>query len=942
MAKIKNPRSIIDRKRLIGKLDNIFKDTSAGKIDSQTQSNILAEFKGALEKGRDEIKTRFESGTDNGPETYKNGAYLLDQIVVSLYEFASAYVAPQPSKGQKKDDAQQMAIVASGGYGRAEIAPFSDIDLMFLFKRKPARPEEKLVEWMLYMLWDLGLKVGHATRSVNEAIKTSKEDHTIRTSLLDARLVCGSDELFQVFSERFTREMLSSKQIDFVKAKLDERDNRHDRMGDSRYVLEPNIKEGKGGLRDLQTLYWIAKAIYRIKDVSELVPLGVFDATDVKRFIKAQDFLWELRCNLHYSAGRAEETLSFNVQSELAKRMGYRNRASGSGVERFMKHYFLVAKDVGDLTRVLCAMLEESHGKKTKRTFSSFSFGKGKSENFTLDRGRIGIKNKSVFSKDPINMLRLFAEAERLAADIHPEALRSVYKNLKLLDAKMLKDVQANKLFVEMLTNPKGPELTLRRLNESGVLGRFVPDFGRVVAQMQYDMYHVYTVDEHTINAIGILSRIERGLLANDHPLSTEIIQEIKSRRVLYVAVLLHDIAKGRGGDHSELGAEIALKLCPRFGLDEWETETVAWLVLHHLDMNRTAFKRDLDDPQAIQDFVELVQSPERLRLLLILTVADTRAVGPNVWNGWKATLLRELYYRALEVMTGKTPGGRASARAMEVKAKLEVELANDTDKWSTDEIAQHLTLGYTDYWLGFDLEHLVQHAKLIRNATHQANTKDINLYVENFTAKGADISEIIIYTPDHPGLFSRIAGAMSLSGANIVDARVVTLANGMALDTFWVQDIDGGAYSRDGRAVRLEAKIEAALTGKINTKNEIEKEKKRQSGLRTAVFTVPPRVLVDNKASSTATVIEISTRNRIGLLHDITWGLTGLGLQIASAHITTYGERAVDVFYVKNVFGLKVEQEAKIKSIENKLMEIISGRIAEEENTTDKKITTK
>ncbi|MCK5546837.1 MAG: [protein-PII] uridylyltransferase, partial [Rhodospirillaceae bacterium] len=748
------------------------------------------------------------------------------------------------------------------------------------------------------------------------------EDHTIRTSLLDARLVVGSDELFDAFNERFAREMLSANQMDFVKAKLDERDNRHDRMGDSRYVLEPNIKEGKGGLRDLQTLYWIAKAIYRIKDVSELVPLGVFDTTDVKRFMKAQDFLWTVRCHLHFSANRAEEILSFNVQGDLAKRMGYRNRPGSSGVERFMKHYFLVAKDVGDLTRVLCAMLEENHGKKTKRTFLSFGFFKGKLDNFNLDNDRLNIKNKSVFSKDPINLLRLFAEAERLEADIHPEALRSVYKNLKLIDANVLKNVEANEMFIDMLIAPKGPELTLRRLNEAGILGRFIPDFGRVVAQMQYDMYHVYTVDEHTINAIGILNKIELGLLAEDHPLSTKIIQEIKSRRVLYVAVLLHDIGKGRGGDHSEIGAKIAKKLCPRFGLDEWETETVVWLVLHHLDMNRTAFKRDLDDPQTIKDFIKLVQTPERLRLLLILTVADTRAVGPNVWNGWKATLLRELYSRALEAITGKAPGGRAEARAMDIKEKLEVILTDGPDGWSREELDAHMALGYTDYWLSFDMGHLARHAKLIR----RANKKESNLHLESTTDPGADISEIIVYTADHPGLFSRIAGAMALGGANIVDARVVTMANGMALDTFWVQDVGGGAYDGPKRIKRLEIKIEAALTGKINPKVEIEKEAKRQIGLRTAVFTVPPRVLVDNKASMTATVIEISARNRTGLLHDITWALTGLGLQIISAHITSYGERAVDVFYVKDVFGLKVDQDAKIKSIESKLMSIITA----------------
>lgn len=930
MVKIKNPRSIIGRKALGAALNKIVAEEDNGVIDQQIRLEILAQFKTALEKGRVEIRRRFEAGEDDGVETYKNGSYLLDQLVVSLHEFAIIFL----NLAAKKNENQQMAIVATGGYGRAEIAPHSDIDLMFLFKRKPGRVDEKLVEWMLYMLWDLGLKVGHATRSLNEAIKTSKEDHTIRTSLLDARLVSGSSELFKAFSERFAKEMLSANQMDFVKAKLDERDGRHDRMGDSRYVLEPNIKEGKGGLRDLQTLYWIAKAIYRIKEISELVPLGVFDEIDVKRFMKAQDFLWAVRCHLHFAADRAEEILSFNVQGDLAKRMGYRNRASGSGVERFMKHYFLVAKDVGDLTRVLCSILEENHGKKTKRTFPSFPFLKGKVEDFRLDNGRLNIKNKSVFTKDPINLLKLFSEADRVEADIHPEALRSVYKNLKLINASVIENPEANELFINMLTGRGAPELTLRRLNEAGVLGRFVPDFGRVVAQMQYDMYHVYTVDEHTINAIGILGQIERGLLEDDHPLSTKIIQEIKSRRVLYVAVLLHDIAKGRGGDHSELGARVAEKLCPRFGLDEWETETVAWLVLHHLDMNRTAFKRDLDDPQAIKSFVELVQSPERLRLLLILTVVDTRAVGPNVWNGWKATLLRELYYRALETMTGKAPGGRAEGRAMDVKSKLQVELEKDSNAWSAAELENHFALGYTDYWLGFDMKHLVAHAQLIRRA---GKDEEEGFHLEAFTDTDLDITEIIAYTADHPGLFSRIAGAMSLSGANIVDARVVTLTNGMALDTFWVQDIGGGAYDGAGRIKRMEAKIKAALTGKINPKVEIEKETKRQITSRTAVFTVPPRVLVDNKASRTATVIEISTRNRPGLLHDITWGLTGLGLQIISAHVTTYGERAVDVFYVKDVFGLKVDQDTKIKLIESKLGDIIDKRV-DSDKIDDKK----
>ncbi|MCK5444881.1 MAG: [protein-PII] uridylyltransferase, partial [Rhodospirillaceae bacterium] len=666
-----------------------------------------------------------------------------------------------------------------------------------------------------------------------------------------------------------------------------------------------------------QTLYWIAKAIYRIEDISDLVSRDVFERSDALRFAKAQQFLWAVRCHLHFTAGRPEEILSFNVQGDLAKRMGYRNRKTSSGVERFMKHYFLIAKDVGDLTRVLCAVLEEQHAKKSKLGLPSLPFRKGKASGFKIDAGRLTVEKPSVFSKDPVNLLRLFSEAERFDVDIHPEALRQIFKNLKRIDPKVRKDPEVNRLFLNMLCNPKGPELTLRRLNEAGVIGQLIPDFGRVVAQMQYDMYHVYTVDEHTINAIGILSRIERGLLADDHPLSTKIIQEIKSRRVLYVAVLLHDIAKGRGGDHSELGAKIALKLCPRFGLDEWESETVQWLVLHHLDMSRIAFKRDIDDPQTVKDFVEKVQSPERLRLLLILTVADIRAVGPNVWNGWKAALLRDLYYRAREAMTGEAPGGRAQARADEVKDRLSERL----EGWSAQELEKYFELGYTDYWLAFDLDHLERHARLIKKAEGQKG----DLHVATNTDTANDITEVVVHTPDHPGLFARIAGALALVGASIADARVITLSNGMALDTFWVQDVGGGAYTGKDRIRRLEEKIRQALTGQLNPKIELEKETARLRGSRTHVFKVPPRVTVDNAASGTATVIEVNGRDRSGFLHDITWALTGLGLQITSAHVTTYGERAVDVFYVKDVFGLKIDQAPKIKKIEDKLLAVIT-----------------
>ncbi len=905
--KITKPRDVVCRKTLAEDLCAIA-DEQGDLTKPKARAQVLKVFKGALENGRAEVQRRFEerARAGAGVSALREGAYLLDQLIRTLHEFTTNKVFPQIKE-------EHIALIATGGYGRAEIAPHSDLDLMFLLHHKAGPDFNTAVEWMLYMLWDMSLKVGHATRTIDEAVELSKSDVTICTSLLEARWISGDNDLFKAFEARFERDVIKGSEAQFVKAKLDERDARHERMGDSRYVLEPNIKDGKGGLRDLQTLFWIARYIYRVNDVAGLVDKGVLDKDDARHFNKAQRFLWTVRCHLHYLAGRPDETLSFNVQNELATRMGYTDHTGATGVERFMKHYFLVARDVGDLTRVICAVLEHEHAKKARFTMPSFNFRKNRMPGFQMDGGRLTVESASVFKDDPVNILRLFAEADRYDLDIHPHALRLVQRNLKLIDRKVQNDPVANALFLEMLTAEKGPKLTLNRLSESGVMSRFIPDFARVVAQMQYDMYHVYTVDEHTIRAIDILSNIERGLLADDHPVSTKVIKDIQSRRVLYVAVLLHDIAKGRGGDHSVKGAEIATKLCQRFGLSDWETETVAWLVLHHLDMNRTAYKRDLDDVKTIRDFVALVQSPERLRLLLILTVADTRAVGPNVWNGWKASLLRELYYAAQEAMTGGIPAERREARADRVRGKV----LENLDAWPTKDVDWFLEQANADYFLSYDAEEIAHHADLVLRC-HRDGTQ---LYMEHRTIEDIDVTELLIHTLDHPGVFAAIAGGVALCGANIVDAKITTLGNGMALNTMWVQDAEEHAIQSEERVARLKDRIEGALTGRIHPERELAAERSRQLPSRTRVFEVPPRVLVNNEASVHATVIEVNGRNRLGFLHDVTRTLTEFGLQITSAHITTYGERVVDVFYVRDVFGLKMDQEAKIRTLTEKLL---------------------
>jgi [protein-PII] uridylyltransferase len=908
MGSITRQREIIDRRALTEQLSVAACSAKAPGLD---RSAFVAPLKVALTAGRAEIRRRFEA-TGDGAATIRQQCFLMDQLIRALFDLVTQviYPLPNPTSGER------LAIVAVGGYGRGELAPYSDVDLLFLLPYKRTPHTEQVVEYLLYLLWDLGLKIGQSTRSVDECLRQARSDLTIRTGLLEVRYLWGEQALFNELKRRFDSDIVKGSAAQFVASKLAERDERHKRVGDSRYQLEPNIKEGKGGLRDLHTLFWIAKYIYRTDDVGKLVELGVLSAEASQRFDRAQKFLWTVRCHIHYLAGRAEERLTFDLQTEIGRRMNYTDHAGSRGVERFMKHYFLVAKDVGDLTRIFCAILEADQ--KHKRPLSWVRWGSARRAlgGFVVDGERLTIASEDFFKKDPLALIRLFHVAQHQELDIHPRALRAASQSLRLINQELREHPEANRLFFEILTSRKDPETALRRMNEAGVFGRFVPDFGRVVAQMQYDMYHVYTVDEHTLFAIGILHKIESGLLEEELPLATQLMPTIVSRRALYLAVLLHDIAKGRGGDHSEIGEQIALRLGPRLGLSAEETETVAWLVRWHLLMSSTAFKLDIGDPQTIGNFVERVQSPERLKLLLLLTVADIRAVGPKVWNGWKAALLRELYHRAIELISGGLSGEGQYSRAAAAQAAARRLLPD----FSEPEFATFVSLGYSFYWLSFDPATHARHARLMRDA----EASGAPLTVEKRVDTHRSVTEITLYTADHPGLFSRIAGALAVSGANIVDAKIMTMSNGMALDTFRVQDSAGGAFERPEKLAKLAVVFENVLTGDLKPHRELARPPAFPS--RTQVFTVMPRVLLDNKASGSHTVIEVNGRDRPGLLFELTRALTGLNLQVSSAKISTYGEKVVDVFYVKNLFGHKIEHSAKLAEIQRTL-EVVLAR---------------
>ncbi|KAA5606735.1 [protein-PII] uridylyltransferase [Roseospira marina] len=906
------PRTIINRKALIARLDDLTVTNRDGgrPAGPQARAALLGELRTALAEGREEIRRRFLDEGCRGAEVCAANTYLMDQIIRVLHDYTVTHLFPR----QNRTKGERLCVLALGGYGRGEMLPFSDVDLMFLLPFKATPYTEQVVETILYVLWDMGLKVGHSTRSVDECIKQARADMTIRTSLLEARYLLGERALFQEMTHRLYVRVIAGSGPEFLDSKMAERDQRHTRMGDSRYVLEPNIKEGKGGLRDLHTLFWIARYLYSVSDMNELIGLGVLTPRSARKFAKARAFLWSVRAHLHYLSGRAEERLTFDVQPRIAERMNYTDRPGARGVERFMRHYFLVARDVGNLTRILLSVLEAQQKRRPMLSVPSFILRRRDLEGFVLDGQRLAVPQPDTFANDPLAMLRIFLVAHEQSLDIHPDTLRLITDNLARVKG-LRSDPEANALFMALLTHRKEPDTILRLMSEAGVVGRFIPEFERVTAQMQYDMYHVYTTDEHTIRAIGILHRIETGALSDQLPVATEVIHKVSSRRALYVAVLLHDIAKGRGGDHSELGAEVAQELCPRLGLTDEETETVAWLVLHHLAMSRIAFKRDVDDRKTIEDFAELVQSPERLLLLAVLTSADIMAVGPGIWNNWKGGLLRDLYRRTEEFLVGDMVPEPQDCRVGARKDQLRGALSD----CPADRVEDYLGRGYPGYWLSFDTETQARHARLIFAAEDSGETPDAIVMVDAQVDPARGVTEILVYAPDHPGLFSKIAGGIALAGGSILNARIFTLANSMALDTFTVQTAEGGVLDSPSRLDRVKAVVTEAVRGGIDLRAELAR-KSRTLPARARAFPVPPRVIIHEVASKTHTVVEVNGRDRPGFLFAVTDALTGLNLQIASARVNTYGERVVDVFYLKDVFGMKVTHHGKLRELKRTL----------------------
>ena len=834
---------------------------------------VAALLKDSFDASRSRIARRLDAG-GAGVEVAHLYSAAADELLIALWRFTTEtlYPAANPS------EAERLSLIAVGGYGRGVLAPFSDLDLLFLRPWKSIPRTEQVIEFMLYVLWDLGMKIGQSARSVDECLALAKSDMTVRTALLEARALAGDDRLAADFIARFRAQVVKADPRPFIAAKLEERDIRHQKSGAVRYRVEPNVKDGKGGLRDLNSLFWIARSLAPDSPLGARVMDGLLTARERRTFEESFDFLWRVRAHLHLTAGRPEEKLTFDLQPEVARRMGWRGRGDEPAVERFMRRYFLVARDVGGLTRALSAKLEARQQKSTMSLSRLIPGRKRKLgvEGFTEDSGRLSVTGPEVFAAAPEKLLMLFRTADEHDLDLHPDAFSAVSRSLSLVTPSLRRDPEATRAFLDILAHGQRPYRVLSLMNETGLLGRFLPEWGRIVGQTQFNMYHAYTVDEHTLQAIGIINDIWRGKLKADHPSSSEIVHRIDDFEALMLAMLLHDV--GKGGDRGQLedGAIAARRACDRLGLDPRRTEFVVWLVRNHLALSDYAQKRDVSDPATVKAFTRLVGDPERLRTLLILTVADIRAVGPGVWNAWKGNLIRDLYQRTEGVFRGE-----------------DVTHADPLD----------------------DYPDLVARARM-KGAAAEV------LMVRDDEAGEHPATRVAVAARDRPGLFVDLAGALAGAGADVVGARVATAADGTALDVFELQDGGGAPYGQaePRRLTRLIAALEASAQGGVR----IAPAPVATPSPRRAAFDVRPTAIVDLDESPDAAVVEVSGADRPGLLADLARVLADNGLSIRSAHIAGFGERAVDSFYVTDSRGRKPKPGPKLERLRLELEAVL------------------
>ena len=771
-----------------------------------------------------------------------------------------------------------MALVATGGYGRGELFPCSDVDVLVLLGAEPTADERERLERLIGMFWDIGLEIGHSVRTVEGCVETAQGDITIETALLEARLLAGNAALFRRLSRAIERLVEPAA---FLKAKKLEQEQRYAKHRDTPYALEPNLKESPGGLRDLQVIRWIAQACGIGKRWGDLAAEGLLQKGEALRVAGHEAALQDLRIRLHYLAGRREDRIAFDYQDALAQQCGYAATPSRRASEQLMQVYYRHAKAITQLNTILLQNLQ------TRCAPEPVAAPRVLNERFQARGTLLEARREDLFEREPRAMLESFLLMQQPGnrRGMSAATLRALWRARGKHNARLRRDPVARLLFLQMLQQPRGVVHEFRRMNQYDVLGAYLPEFGRIVGQMQHDLYHVYTVDQHILMVLRNLRRFTMAEFAHEFPLCSQLMSGFERRWLLYIAALYHDIAKGRGGDHSTLGTADAQRFCRRHGLSREDRELVTFLVEHHLTMSSVAQKQDVDDPEVVRAFADTVGSERRLIALYLLTVADIRGTSPKVWNGWKAKLLEDLFRMARRILAGDT-------------------LAVDTALADKQQEAARLLRLYAlsdavkeRFWANLDTAYFLRHdaqeiAWQTRNLHYRIDTR--TPVVRARLAQFGEGLQVMIYTPDREALFARICGYFERAGFNIVEAKIHTTRNGYALDTFMVMGKGQGSHYRD-----LMALIESELTAELQTEGPLPPPRSGRVARRVRHFPVQPEVDIRPDERGVYHSLNIIASDRPGLLYRVARQLSNYKLNLYSAKVNTLGDRAEDVFLV-------------------------------------------
>ncbi len=891
-------------------IDNYFPDDINSVGDSgmagfeEKRPLYFSGCKNFLAHYRDEIRTQHAGGASGIEVTH----LLCDMIDELNNKLLHSIIYDLDGSGALME---HIVLVAVGGYGRGELNPFSDIDIMFLHDGSlPAARVEDIAQKLLYFLWDMRLDVGYSVRVMADCVEMAAADGTVKTTLMDARYLSGSRPLYNNLHKNIFTQILPRSSDKFIKEKIADMKLRREKYGSTVYLLEPNLKEGEGGLRDLQTAMWVARVKYKFSDPKELIIKGILSEEEMDSYNAALDYLWRIRNELHWFNGRKNDQLSFDAQVHLAAFFGYKNRGRTLAVEDFMGDYYRHANRVEHFASSLvsrCIWRDEG-ALKILGYFVRRPVGDGC---FVL-KGELIIPDETVVEANPAVLMRIFELAQKHRVQLNVRIKGLIRRNLHLVNDKFRRNREVNQSFMNILRAPKDVTDTLRLMHHLEFLICFIPEMEHIYCKVQHDIYHIYTVDIHTLFAVEEAEKMLNGTSRELLPFPCEIAAQVDKPELLILAVLFHDIGKGEGGGHAEKGAAMIPTIARRMGLSREDGERLGFLVRQHLIFAHISQRRDLHDENMIVQFARQMETSENLKMLLLLTIADVRAVGSDVWTNWKALLFQELYEKAFNVL--ERGEFHLEASSERVKAVIKKITAMLEDEYPSTRVREELKAMPVRLLLSKNLPAIVGHVRMLIGL----ESADVLMQLVHQPASG--YSEFTICTPDIPGLFSRITGVMAANGVNILGAQINTSRNGKVLDILQVNSPQGMLITDEQRWQKVETEMRQAIHGEVRVPELVARRQRPTLLTSRPIPRFATRVEIDNEVSQDYTVIDIYTHDKVGLLYLISSTLTMLGLYIGVSKISTKVDQVADVFYVRDIFGQKVMDPDKLAEITSEL----------------------